>query len=163
MPSQPIAIRRLASADVSLMRKLNALFGDVFGEPDTYGAEPPEDAYLQALLAKEHVIALVALDGEDVVGGLVAYELEKFEQARSEVYIYDLAVHETRRRQGIATALIEHLRVIAAGRGAWVVYVQADYGDDPAIALYDKLGIREEVLHFDIPVASAKRDGKAKD
>jgi len=33
-----------------------------------------------------------------------------------------------------------------------VVYVQADHGDDPAIALYAKLGVREEVLHFDIPV-----------
>jgi len=30
--------------------------------------------------------------------------------------------------------------------------VQADHGDDPAIALYDKLGAREEVLHFDLPV-----------
>jgi aminoglycoside 3-N-acetyltransferase I len=28
--------------------------------------------------------------------------------------------------------------------------VQADYGDDPAIALYTKLGRREDVLHFDI-------------
>jgi len=35
-------------------------------------------------------------------------------------------------------------------RGAYVIFVQADYGDDPAIALYTKMGIREEVLHFDI-------------
>jgi aminoglycoside 3-N-acetyltransferase I len=35
-------------------------------------------------------------------------------------------------------------------RGAWVIYVQADYGDDPAIALYSKLGTREDVMHFDI-------------
>jgi aminoglycoside 3-N-acetyltransferase I len=33
--------------------------------------------------------------------------------------------------------------------------VQADYGDDPAIALYEKMETREEVLHFDIPVANA--------
>ena len=32
-----------------------------------------------------------------------------------------------------------------------MIYVQADYGDDPAIALYDKLGTREDVMHFDIP------------
>jgi aminoglycoside 3-N-acetyltransferase I len=37
--------------------------------------------------------------------------------------------------------------------GAWVVYVQADYGDEPAIALYTKLGVREDVMHFDIDVA----------
>jgi hypothetical protein len=34
-----------------------------------------------------------------------------------------------------------------------VIYVQADLGDDPAIALYTKLGVREDVLHFDIPIA----------
>jgi aminoglycoside 3-N-acetyltransferase I len=30
--------------------------------------------------------------------------------------------------------------------------VQADLGDAPAIALYSKLGTREDVLHFDIAV-----------
>jgi aminoglycoside 3-N-acetyltransferase I len=146
------ALRRLTHADVPLFRALNALFGEAFGDPETYGAEPPTDDYLKALLAKEHVIALVALSGEKVVGGLVAYELEKFERARRELYIYDLAVLEAHRRRGIATALIERLREIAVERGAWVIYVQADYGDAPAIALYEKLGAREEVLHFDIAV-----------
>ena len=90
--------------------------------------------------------------GADVAGGLVAYELEKLEQERSEIYIYHLAVDEAHRRKGIARALIARLREIAAARGAWVVYVQADYGDDPAIALYQGMGTREEVLHFDMPV-----------
>lgn len=149
-------VRVLTAADVSLLRALNALFGRAFGEPDTYGGQPPSDAYLGALLEKSHVIVLVALAEAQVIGGLVAYELVKFEQARSEIYIYDLAVAEAERRRGIATALIERLREIAAERGAWVVYVQADYGDDPAIALYEKLGEREEVLHFDIPVAAGR-------
>jgi aminoglycoside 3-N-acetyltransferase I len=104
------------------------------------------------LLAKEHVIALVALAAGQVVGGLVAYELDKFERARREVYIYDLAVAKGHRRRGIATGLIEHLRDIAAQRDAWVVYVQADRDDAAAIALYGKVGVREDVLHFDIPV-----------
>ena len=33
-----------------------------------------------------------------------------------------------------------------------MIFVQADHGDEPAIALYTKLGIREDVLHFDIAV-----------
>jgi aminoglycoside 3-N-acetyltransferase I len=149
---QPLEIRRLSPADVRRLRELNALFGEAFSDPDSYGAEPPGDEWLEGLLAKEHVVALVAIEGEAVVGGLVAYELDKFERARRETYIYDLAVAEAHRRRGIATALIGRLCEIAAGRGAWVVYVQADHGDDPAIALYEKLGVLEEVLHFDIPV-----------
>ena len=152
MPSTPFTIRRLTSSDLALMRRLNALFGEVFAEPETYGAEPPTDEYLTDLLSKDHVVALVASSGDDIVGGLVAYELDKFEKARREFYIYDLAVAEEHRRRHVATGLIEHLRTIASRRGAWVVYVQADYGDDPAIALYQKLGTREEVLHFDIAV-----------
>jgi aminoglycoside 3-N-acetyltransferase I len=155
MAVPPVSTRRLTPRDVALLRKLNALFGEAFGDPDTYRAEPPGDAYLEALLAKEHVVVLAALANDEVVGGLVAYELDKFEQERSEFYIYDLAVGEAHRRRGIATALIAHLRKIAAERGAWVIYVQADHGDEPAIALYQKLGTREDVLHFDIAVEPA--------
>ncbi|PTQ12178.1 AAC(3)-I family aminoglycoside 3-N-acetyltransferase [Sphingomonas oleivorans] len=150
MYSSSVIFRRLAPTDVPLLRKLNALFGDAFDDRETYGGEPPTDAYLEDLLTKEHVIVVAALTGDEVLGGLVAYELDKFEKMRREIYIYDLAVGVAHRRQHIATALIEHLRKIAVERGAWVIFVQADKGDAPAIALYEKLGIREEVLHFDI-------------
>jgi aminoglycoside 3-N-acetyltransferase I len=151
--STPVKIRRLRRPDLSLMRQLNAVFGEAFDDPHAYAAAPPENSYLEALLEKEHVVALVALTRTEVLGGLVAYELEKFEQARREIYIYDLAVAAPYRRQGLATALIAQLREIAASRGAWVIYVQADHGDEPAIAIYTKLGAREDVLHFDIQVA----------
>jgi aminoglycoside 3-N-acetyltransferase I len=148
-----IEIRQLAPADLSVMHGLLDMFGVAFDEVETYGRARPDAAYFERLLGGEHFIALAALKDGAVVGGLAAYELPKFEQARSEVYIYDLAVAEAHRRQGIATALIERLKTIAAARGAWVMFVQADYGDDPAVALYEKLGVREEVLHFDIAPA----------
>jgi aminoglycoside 3-N-acetyltransferase I len=153
-------IHRLRSGDAVAMRKLNELFAEAFDDRESYSAAPPGDAYLEDLLAKEHVIALTASDGDKVAGGLVAYELAKFERARREIYIYDLAVHADHRRRGIATALIDALRVIARTRDVWVIYVQADYGDDPAIALYEKLGKREDVMHFDIAVASGIRSDR---
>lgn len=145
-------VHRLTPGDIALFRAMNALFADVFEDTETYLGQAPSDSYVRSLLGKDDVIALVAVQGEAVVGALVAYVLSKFESERSEVYIYDLAVSADHRRQGIATGLIEYLQEMAADRGAWVVYVQADYGDDPAVALYSKLGAREDVLHFDIPV-----------
>ena len=50
----------------------------------------------------------------------------------------------------------ERLRRIAAARGVWVVFVQADPEDAPAVALYTKLGAREDVLHFDIAPVEAR-------
>ena len=72
-----------------------------------------------------------------------------------------LGCHVERRREHLGLA---HLRAGASmidlvdvagklgARGAWVVFVQADYGDDPAVALYTRLGTREDVMHFDIAV-----------
>lgn len=145
-------IRRLTAADVARLRELNSLFGEVFEDRETYGGAPPDDAYLTALLGQEHVTVLVALAGGTVVGGLTAYALDKAERARREIYLYDLAVAADRRRRGIASALIAYLRAVSAAGGAYVILVQADPGDAPAIALYTKLGLREEVHHFDIPV-----------
>ncbi|GJD57729.1 AAC(3)-I family aminoglycoside N-acetyltransferase [Methylobacterium dankookense] len=152
MPQPPTPIHRLGPADVARLRALNALFAEVFDDRETYAGAPPPDAWLAELLGKEHIVVLAALDGEAVIGGLVAYAFDKAERMRREIYIYDLAVAEAHRRRGVATALIAHLREIASACGAWVVFVQADPGDDPAIALYGKLGTREAVLHFDIAV-----------
>jgi aminoglycoside 3-N-acetyltransferase I len=128
--------------------------GEAFNDVETYTRTRPAAGYLRKLLDGDSFIALAAVTNGEVVGGLAAYELRKFEQERSEIYIYDLAVAAAHRRQGIATALIEELKALALRRGAYVIFVQADTGaeDQPAIALYTKLGTREEVLHFDIAV-----------
>ncbi|ASC74150.1 Gentamicin 3-N-acetyltransferase [Halomicronema hongdechloris C2206] len=152
-PTDYIAIQQLAETDIDLMRALLTVFGDAFDEADTYCQAQPSNDYLQKLLSQRHFIGLVALKDGKVVGGLAAYELQKFEQERSEIYIYDLAVLVEYRRQGIATKLIEALKPLAADRGAYLIFVQADHGDEPAISLYSKLGVREDVLHFDIAVA----------
>lgn len=149
-----VEIHHLTSSDVTLLEALLTTFGEAFNEVDTYTANRPSREYLRQLLSGENFIALVALKNGNVVGGIAAYELKKFEQERSELYIYDLAVALGHRREGIATALIEKLKEIAVERGAYVIFVQADTDseDQPAIALYTKLGTREEVLHFDINV-----------
>lgn len=147
-------IRQLTAEDLPLMDGLVHLFATAFHDPDSYLSKRPSEAYLRSLLASETFLALVAIRNGGVIAGLAAYELRKFEQERSEIYIYDLAVATEHRRQGLATALIRELQAIAADRGAYVIFVQADTAEEdrPAIELYTKLGAREEVLHFDIEV-----------
>ncbi|HEY9552509.1 AAC(3)-I family aminoglycoside N-acetyltransferase [Allosphingosinicella sp.] len=149
-PPPPFILRLLGSDDVELMEEMLTVFGEAFDEAGTFNDARPSPAYLARLLGSGRFFALAALKDGAVVGGLAAYELQKFEQKRSEIYIYDLAVAEPHRREGIATALIQELRKIGAERGCYVIFVQADLEDEPAIALYTKLGVREDVLHFDI-------------
>jgi aminoglycoside 3-N-acetyltransferase I len=149
-----VIIRQICPEDVVLLQDLLVVFGTAFNDLDTYTRKQPALDYLRRLLASDCFIALVALKNNEIVGGIAAYELRKFEQERSEIYIYDLAVALAHRREGIATMMIEELKKIAVARGAYVIFVQADMGveDQPAIELYTKLGKREDVLHFDIEV-----------
>lgn len=152
MKNRTPKILQLGPPDVGQFEAMMTLFGQAFNEIETYCHNRPSQTYLQNLLTTHSFIAIAALDQGNVIGGLAAYELTKFEQERSEIYIYDLAVAASHRRQGIATAMIRELQRISFERGAYSLFVQADYSDRPAIALYEKLGVREEVLHFDITV-----------
>jgi aminoglycoside 3-N-acetyltransferase I len=146
----PIEFRIIGPRDIAHIRAMLSLFGEVFGDAATYEQQQPDDRYFQQLLSNGSFVAIAAFIGAEVAGALAGYVLPKFERARSEFYIYDLAVVERHRRRGIATGLIGRLKEYAREHGIYVIFVQADYGDYPAIALYTKLGVREEVLHFDI-------------
>ena len=146
--------RRLGGSDLVAMKASLHLYAEVFGDHDSYQSKVPSDAYLLKRLGDESFFAVAAFDAADaIVGALAAYELKKFEQERSEVYIYDLAVDANHRRQGIATALIRTLGEAARACGAYVMFVQADIGeeDEAANALYRKLS-REMIVanHYDI-------------
>ncbi|MBX4205431.1 MAG: AAC(3)-I family aminoglycoside N-acetyltransferase [Candidatus Doudnabacteria bacterium] len=144
--------KQLTVSDLEFFKQLLRVFGEAFEDVPTYQDHLPSDEYLVNLLGKPHFIALIALQGQEVVGGLAAYVLEKFEQDRKEIYIYDLAIASAHRRKGLATGLINKLKEIAQEIKAYVIFVQADPPDMPAVKLYESLGTREEVYHFDIPV-----------
>ena len=147
-----IEVERLGPERVETMREATRVFADAFDEESTFFAAPPSDAYFEKLLSDPRFILLLARIDGAVVGALAAYELAKYEQERSEFYIYDLAVAEAFRRRGVARTLIEALKPIARSAGAWVIFVQADREDEPAVALYRSMGIEEQPLHFDIPL-----------
>ena len=150
-----VSVERLGPVNLAEIQEANRLFAEVFGEEGYHGPLPGE-VHLRRVLEDEKFVPLVARIDGAMVGALAAYELVKFEAERSEFYIYDLAVREEHRRIGVATALIEELKAIARRRGGWVVFVQADPPDASAVALYDKLGSREEVLHFDISLDAGR-------
>ena len=143
---------RLSSSDFHQIDEILEFFAAEFDDSESYLSHKKSQRYLERLLGSSSFICLAARIQDRLAGCLVAYELIKFEQERSDIYIDDVALSSSFRRRGVATALIDYLKGIAKSVGAWVIFVQADTseGNQPAINLYTKLGTREEVLHFDI-------------
>ena len=54
----------------------------------------------------------------------------------------------------VDTAAAVKRHIVAAERDVYIIFVQADLHDGPAIALYESLGTRETAHHFDIQVRS---------
>ena len=150
MSTPDFIFKRISSGEPHLMAGMLDVFAAAFDDVPSYAGQRPGHDYTRRLLESESFVGLVALHDGRVIGGLAAYELVKFEQERSEFYIYDLAVDEDHRRTCVATGLILALKPIAAARGAKVIFIQADRGDHAATALYTRLGRAEDVLHFDI-------------
>lgn len=149
MPETLPLISEIDASNLQLFDGMLDLFAEAFEDEESFSRRRPSQAYRLKLLGSDQFIALVAVRDGGVVGALTAYEIVKYEQERSELYIYDLAVSPAFRRQGIATALISRLLEIGDRRGVSSIYVQADADDEPAVALYARLGSRSDVLHFD--------------
>lgn len=148
--ARPFAVRALTPDDEPLLRDMLDVFGTAFAEPHNYSAQQPDAAYLRELLSSRNFIAVAAIAGQKVLGGLTAYVLPKPEQDRREIYIHDLAVDAAHRRRGVASALIRELRHIAHERGAHVLFIQAERDDVGPVALYGSLGTRLDMIHFEL-------------
>ena len=145
-----VKLRILTATDVSLAREMLAMFSIACDDAVAYVSHPPSDDYVLRLLGSSNFIAIVAVDGTRVVGGVVAYVLAKLEQERSEIYVYDLAIDAEYRRRGIATSLIREVQTVGDRLGAKCVYVQAFPEDEAAVSLYAKMGSRRDVVHFEL-------------
>ena len=121
-----------------------ALMAAVFDEP----SEPLGDAYVRQLLTTGSFWAVAAFEGERVVGGITAHTIPMTRTSSSELFIYDLAVHDEYRRRGAGRLLVSSLCAQALEAGISEVFVPADDDDADAIAFYRSLGGEESAVTF---------------
>ena len=80
---------------------------------------------------------VVALDGEQVVGYIGS------QSSADETDVMNVAVHPDYRRRGIAESLIEVLIRELKNRGSHALMLEVRDSNEPAIALYEKLGFQQ--------------------
>lgn len=143
---KPFEVKQLTNKDLSTFTSLINLFNLVFEEEKpTVGSE----ANSLQLLNDNRFIAIVALAENKVVGGLTAYELQKYYSDTSEIFIYDLAVKAEYQRIGIGKSLLQSLKAHCLTHGIKEFFVMAHEEDEHAIEFYHATGGKsEKVVNF---------------
>jgi len=154
----PLTTRRLGPGDERQAHELFAVMAAQFDEP----SEPLGDEYVVNLLSAASFWAVAAFDGNRVVGGITAHTIPMTRSASSELFVYDLAVHEGFRRRGVGARLVATLRALAAEAGIGVVFVPADEDDAHALAFYRSMQPEESpVSIFTWDLRATGRPGPA--
>jgi aminoglycoside 3-N-acetyltransferase I len=137
----------LQSNNINELNELISIFEIVFGMENF---ERPTQAHLQNLLNRELFFAVVAKNGNKIIGGLTVYILDQYYSEKPLAYIYDLAVLAEYQRKGVGRKLIEFTNEYCRQNGFEEVFVQADKVDDYAINFYrsTKPSGEEHVVHF---------------
>ena len=142
-----LQITHLSHSDLTNFKILVKLFEDVF-EMENFAI--PDDTHLLNLMSNPDFKVFVAMNNQEVVGGLTAYVLHQYYSKRPLAYIYDLAVSTQHQRKGIGRQLIAAFNLYCKDQGFEEVFVQADKVDDYALDFYRKTKItaEEQVVHF---------------
>ncbi|WP_025743304.1 GNAT family N-acetyltransferase [Aquimarina pacifica] len=144
-----LKISRIEKNDSEQFRELVKLFNEVFEEPNKVASE----RQLKKLLKKPDFYAIAAIKKDKVIGGLTAYELQRYYTNKSELYIYDIAVKTELHNQGIGKKLIDYIKDYSMKNGIECIFVEAHSEDRQAVKFYEStFGKSEKVDHFNFEI-----------
>lgn len=126
-----VEIKKLRPNDFLLAKELVDMF-DVDDEKDVLSSTE----YVRKMLERNDFHVLIALQNDKLLGGLTAYEMQMFKSETKEMFLYEIEVAESRRREGIGKALIEHLKEICLEKGIVQMFVGTEKDNLPARKLY---------------------------
>ena len=140
-------IKKLLSKDVNDFLKLIQVFENVF---EWENLKFPTQTHLQKLLNNSNFFVFVAKNGDKLIGGLTAHVLDRYDNPKPSVYVYDLAVLPNYQRKGIGKKLMATLNEYCDKNGFNEVFVQAETDDLQAINFYRTTPISDELkaTHF---------------
>jgi ribosomal protein S18 acetylase RimI-like enzyme len=107
---------------------------------------PASARVAQRFLDSEGHYLLVAYDNGGPVGFVSGVEMTHPDKG-TEMFLYELAVDEAFRRQGIGAALVTALRDLAIEHGCYDMWVLTDADNTTALATYEDAGADEKSSH----------------
>jgi len=150
MENKEIDIRRLLPGDLKNFIGLIGLFQEVFETKETVTVDEP---YLTHLLQNPGFIAFAIFHNDEIIGGATAYTLPMYASKSTELFIYDVAIHQAYQRRGFGAMLISALKKFCAQNSIGEMFVPAHEEDVHALDFYRSTGgVEEQVVHFNYTI-----------
>jgi GNAT superfamily N-acetyltransferase len=147
-PPPPLVVRRLEPGDGRILRRLAeeaGAFGAAGSSRRSTTAQHRaalDSRAARRILAEPNVHLLVAFEGDEPVGFLVAHELLRPFGDPVRLFVREVRVRTERRHEGIGRRLLEALWDVGRERDAGTAFALADAGDREALAFYRAAGGR---------------------
>lgn len=106
--------------------------------PDGYPV--PSAEYLAAFLSQPDNVLIVASDGGEPVGYLVAYLLDRVDRNQQMMFFYEIQVAESNRRRGIGKRMITELKAVCRAQEVMKMWVPTGRANIAATRLYASTG-----------------------
>ena len=98
----------------------------------------------ELFLSDKNNLLLLAFEDKKPVGFLIAHRLQRFDNRKAEVLLYEIGVHPNYRRKGIGKSLINEVKKWAVEVNAAEVWVLTEKTNPIAMKLYQSVGGIEE-------------------
>jgi ribosomal protein S18 acetylase RimI-like enzyme len=106
--------------------------------PDGYPI--PSVEYLSRFLTRSDNLLIVAIDGDQPVGYLVAYLLDRVDREQQMMFFYEIMVAESHRRRGIGKHMIAELKAVCRTTRVMKMWVPTGRSNIAATRLYASTG-----------------------
>lgn len=127
-------ILRINKISSDLIDKVNQLFDD----------KKWDQKQGELFLLDKNNLFLLAFEDEKPIGFLTAHRLQRFDNRKAEVLLYEIGVHQDYRRRGIGKSLINEVKKWAKEVDAAEFWVLTEKTNPIAMSLYESAGGVEE-------------------
>lgn len=127
-------ILRINEINSKLIDQINQLFDD----------KKWDQKQGELFLSDKNNLFLLAFEDEKPVGFLTAHRLQRFDNRKAEILLYEIGVHQDYRRKGIGKSLINEVKKWAKEVDAAEIWVLTEKTNPVAMSLYQSAGGVEE-------------------
>lgn len=123
-------IRRLNIQDVDKVKDMLYMFR----------SEKTTNEKVERFLEKNNNYLIAYLENKKVIGFVLAYKLQRYDEKNDMIYIHEVGVLEEYRRLGIGKKLMEYVKDICKEENLSKIFLITNKSNIPAVSLYESSG-----------------------